>query len=405
MRSMISAEEAWLRIEGQLGEPTTETVSRSAAAGRVLARDVAATLDVPAQDVSAMDGYVVADEPSPGSRFPVRGILAAGDAPGATLEPGTALRIMTGAPSPRGAERVIPIECTDGGSETVEIRECGATGQHIRRRAEVTATGDVILRRGSVLQPSTLGLLATHGHAEIDVFARPSVTFLTGGDEVVAPEETPGPGQLRDSHSDFFLAACSQLGIGARSLGIVPDQRQALESAVREGMAADVLLMSGGVSMGEFDLVEGALGELGCEILFDKIAIQPGKPMVAARHERGWIFALPGNPASAMVTFWLLVRPALRRMMGFDDRFWHGALRGTLAGPLPRAKGRDLYLPARVAFEGGDALLHPQPPAGSHDVGAYGLGTALVRIPARSDPTPAGEPCDFLPLVEWLDRA
>ena len=350
-----------------------------------------------------MDGYVFGAAPEVGESIPVRGIIAAGDAPGTSIRSGESYRIMTGAPAPSSAERVVPVENTDGGKEAVVVQAPGGAGQHIRRQGEVTRIGDSILAAGTIVSPATLGLIATHGHAEVSVVSRPTVSFLTGGDEVVAPEETPEPGQLRDSHSDFFAGACAQLGLDARALGIAPDSAEAIEALVREGLESDVLLMSGGVSMGEFDLVEGALEELGCEILFESVAIQPGKPVVAARHERGWVFALPGNPASAMVTFWLFVRPALRRMMGFEDGYWHGALSGVLGGEAPRAKARDLFLAARVSFEEGRIVATPRKPAGSHDVGAYGVGSALIRIPARSEPAVAGKACDVLPLAEWRD--
>lgn len=400
---MISPEEAWIRIEAKLELLPGETCSRRNARGRVLAESVSATVDVPAQDVSAMDGYVFGSAPVAGDSVRVLGVIAAGDRPGTALEAGQSYRIMTGAPSPDGAERVVPVEHTDRGSDDVIVHEVGSAGQHIRRRGEVTRAGARILEAGTVVTPATLGLLATHGHGEVSVVSRPSIATLTGGDEVVSPEQVPQPGQLRDSHSDFFVGACAQLGIEVNSLGIAPDDPAAIERLVTRGMTHDVLLMSGGVSMGEFDLVEGALEALGCELIFDSVAIQPGKPVVAARHDGGWVFALPGNPASAMVTFWLFVRPALRRMMGFDDGYWHGGLGAVLGAELPRAKGRDLFLAAQASFEGGEIIVTPQLPEGSHDVGAYGRGSVLVRIPARSEAKRKGDACDILPLVEWRD--
>ena len=172
---------------------------------------------------------------------------------------------------------------------------------------------------------------------------------------------------------------------------------------IAEGLRFDVTLVSGGVSMGEFDLVEGMLAELGCEVLFDALAIQPGKPMVAAVHAGGLVFALPGNPASAMVCFWLLVRPALRRLGGLPDAFWRDALRGTLSAPLPAARDRDRFLPAIVRFEGGELRVEPVVPLGSHDLAAYARGTALVRVPAGSPARSAGEPCTILPLANWAN--
>ena len=170
------------------------------------------------------------------------------------------------------------------------------------------------------------------------------MAVLTTGDEVVLPTATPGPGQLRDSHTDFLLAAGTALRLDFESLGIATDRADNLGPLLRAGLERDVLLVCGGVSMGEFDLVEGTLIRLGCEVLFHGVNLQPGKPLLVARHGGGWVFGLPGNPASVMVTYWLFVRPLLRRLMGLPDAFWAGALRATLDAPLPAGAARDRFL-------------------------------------------------------------
>ncbi len=400
---MLSPEEAWTAIAAEAETLPIERVSRADAVGRVLAEGLTATVDVPAHDVSAMDGFALGGDIEAGAALAVDGIVAAGDPPGAELRPGAALRIMTGAPAPAGSDRVIPIEQTEfkaGDAATVRIVETVPTGSHIRRQAEVTAVGGPLLAEGELLTPGGAGVLATHGIHEAPVYRRPTVATLSTGDEVVPAEAEPGPGQLRDSHRDFLRAALAQLGIEARSLGIARDDPAELRAKVERGLDSDVLLISGGVSMGEFDFVEQVLGDtgLGCRILFDAVAIQPGKPLVAARHDRGWVFGLPGNPASAMVTYWLLVRPLLRQMTGIADSFWQGALRGRLKGGLPFAKGRDRFLPCRLEFSSGEVLVDPRPPLGSHDLVAYGAGAGLVRVPKFSAPAAAGEPCEVLPL-------
>ena len=399
---MLSPEDAWAAIAAEAETMQVERVTRAEAVGRVLAEGLTATVDVPAHDVSAMDGFALGGDVEAGAVLPVDGIVAAGDPPGADLRPGAALRIMTGAPAPAGADRVIPIEQTEfeAGADAVRIVETVPAGRHIRRRAEVTAAGGPLLAEGELLTPGGAGVLATHGIDEAPVYRRPTVATLSTGDEVVPAEAEPGPGQLRDSHRDFLRAALAQLGIEARSLGIARDDPAELRAKVERGLDADVLLISGGVSMGEFDFVEQVLGDtgLGCRILFDAVAIQPGKPLVAARHDRGWVFGLPGNPASAMVTYWLLVRPLLRQMTGIADSFWQGALRGQLGRGLPFAKGRDRFLPCRLEFSSGEVLVDPRPPLGSHDLVAYGAGAGLVRVPKFSAPAAAGEPCEVLPL-------
>jgi molybdopterin molybdotransferase len=396
----LSPDEAWRRIAERLRPLGAESVARRAGAGRVLAGDLAATVDVPAADVSAMDGYAVAGEVRPGERRPVVGTVAAGDPPGLEIVPPAVARIMTGAPVPRGADRVVPVEATDGGREAVLFHSGTNPGEHVRRQGEIVRAGDTLLPAGSRLTPGALALLATHGYADLPVHRAPAVAVLTTGDEVVPPEATPAPGQLRDSNTDFLLAAGAGLGLRFESLGIAPDQVDALRSLIEHGLRSDVLLLCGGVSMGEFDFVEGVLAELGCEAVFDGVALQPGKPLVfAVSREGGLVFGLPGNPASVMVSFWLFVRPALRRLMGIEDSWWGSALAGVLDAPLSGAGNRDRFLAAAVDFRDGELHATPFPPRGSHDLAAYAHGTALVRVRPGAPPARAGERCEVMLLM------
>ena len=398
MAPLLTPEEAWQRISGRLRPLPEEEAGRRTAAGRVLARDLAATVDVPGEDVSAMDGYAVSGEVRPGERRPVAGRIAAGDPPGFELAPPAVVRIMTGATVPRGADRVIPVEATDGGREEAVFHAGAVPGENVRRQGEVLRRGEPLLPTGSRLTPGALALLATHGYATVPVHRAPSVAVLTTGDEVVSPEATPAPGQLRDSHTDFLLAAGATLGLRFDPLGTAPDREDALRAFVERGLCSDVLLLCGGVSMGELDLVEGVLAGLGCEALFDAVAIQPGKPLVFAVHPGGWVFGLPGNPASVMVGFWLFVRPALRRLMGIEDFWWNGVT-GRLAAPLPGAGNRDRFLSAAIEMRGGEILVTPFPPKGSHDLAAYAHGTGLVRVRAGAAPAEAGAACEVMVLV------
>ena len=406
---MISPEEAWARIARELAcrTPQTVTLPRRRAAGRTLAEALAARVDVPAADVSAMDGYatggVFGSTGPDGAPTPVVGAIRAGDPPGFVLPAGFAVRIMTGAPVPEGADRVIPVERTDGGLNQVVFKNTVAAGDHIRRRGEIVHQGEALLAAGARLGPGALSLLATHGYGEVPVLEPPSVAILTTGDEVVPPDTEPAPGQLRDSHTDFLLAACRSFGVAAEPLGIAPDRQDELATQIERGLGFDVLLLCGGVSMGEHDLVEGVLDRLGCRIVFDGVAIQPGQPLVFAVHDRGLVFGLPGNPASVMACFWLFVRPALRRWLGVPDGFWHGALAAELAAPLPGASGRDRFLTAEVTFASGTIRATPRLSRGSHDLSAFALGTALVRVRAGAPPQPAGAPCEILPLGDWRE--
>ena len=392
---------AWRLLAERLEPLPAESVPRRSATGRVLAAPLTATVDVPAADVSAMDGYAYAGDLEEGAACRVVATVAAGEPPGLRLDPGTAAAIMTGAPVPAGADRVVPIERTDGGRDRVVVRQPVEAGANIRRHAEVLGVGDPILPAGAVLGPGAMALVATHGYAEVPVHRSPSVAVLVTGDEVVPPERTPAPGQLRDSHTDFLLAAGTGLGLRFDALGISPDDPETLARSVAAGLASDVLLISGGVSMGEFDFVEDVLADHGCEVLFDRVDVQPGEPLVAARHDGGLVFGLPGNPASVMVCFWLFVRPALRRLMGFEDRYCHAPPTSTLAPAAPEATDLARFLPALIPVRYGELLASLTPGKGSHDLLAYGSGSAIARIPAGSSPSSVGDPCEILPLVNW----
>lgn len=397
-RKLPTPEEAWEAIAAHLAPLAQEEIGRREALGRVLTRSLAAVVDLPAEDVSAMDGYAVTGDVGPGDSRPVLATVAAGDAPGYRLSPGAAARIMTGAPVPSGADRVVPVEATDAGRDRVTFRLPAGPGENIRRRGEVLAAGDELLPAGSALTPGALSLAASHGYALLPVHRAPTVAVLATGDEVVPPETVPAPGQLRDSHTDFLLAAGNELGLSFQPLGIAPDRRDALAVLIERGLGSDVLLLCGGVSMGEFDLVEGVLADLGCRTVFDGVAIQPGKPLVFAVHDRGLVFGLPGNPASAMVTFLLFVAPALRRLTGHAAAVWSEALTGTLREPLAKGSARDRFLPAEARCEAGRLLVTPIPPKGSHDLAAYGRGNALLRLRPGAPAAPAGSACEVLLL-------
>jgi molybdopterin molybdotransferase len=394
----IHPDEAWRRIDAALRPLPSEEAERRQAAGRVLAQALVATVDVPAADVSAMDGYALPGPVPPGELRTVAATIVAGDAPGFELAAPAVARIMTGAPVPSGADRVIPVEASESISrETVTFRAGAEAGDHVRRRGEVLRVGDPLLPAGALLTPGALGLVATHGYARVPVHRAPAVAVLATGDEVVPPETEPRPGQLRDSHTDFLLAAGTGLGLRFEPLGIAPDRVDALRALVERGLQSDVLLLCGGVSMGELDLVEGVLSDLGCRAHFDAVAIQPGRPLVFATHPGGIVFGLPGNPASVMVSFWLFVRPALQRLMGREAHWWPG-IPGVLAAPLPAAGPRDRFLPAEVAFQDGVVQVTPYPPRGSHDLAAYARGTALVRIRTGAAAAPAGAGCELVLL-------
>jgi molybdopterin molybdotransferase len=402
---LIALEAAWERLLPWLQPLPARELPLASAAGRVLTERILARVDVPFADVSAMDGYALAGESRAGDVLPVRGRIAAGASTTTALAPGDAVRIMTGAPLPPGADRVVPVEDTDGGGERVTIRGAAPAGAHVRRRGEIHRAGEALLARGDRLGPSALALLAANGIDEAPVHAPARIALLVTGDEVVAPGATPGPGQLRDSHTAFLTAAATSAGATVTHLGIARDDPDDIRERLALGLDADLLLATGGVSRGELDFVEPVLAGLGFEPLFDAVAIQPGKPVAASvlRRTAGAplvAIGLPGNPASAMVCFWLLVRPALRRLAGLDAAPWMGAVTATTESPLPAAGSRDRFLPARLEARAGALFVTPLAPRGSHDLAAFAHGNALVRVRAGNAAAPAGAECSVMPLGE-----
>jgi molybdopterin molybdotransferase len=405
MLSILTPEEAWERIAQECAPLAAKVIGRDQALGRRLTETISATTDVPQADVSAMDGYACDGQLPTNTPIAVVGTVAAGQLADFQLQPGECAKIMTGAVLPPGTDRIVPIELSDGGKQRVRFQTMTAANAHIRRQGEVVRPGELLLAEGSLLTPGGLALLASQGIQRLKATRQPRVSVLATGDEVVPDTAVPQPGQLRNSNSPFLLAAGRSMGLAFHPLGIASDDRNALRQDISRGLESDVLLLTGGVSMGDFDHAEEIFAELGCRCLFDKVAMQPGKPLVVARYgdrqDGTWVFGLPGNPASVMVTFWLFVRPLLRRLQGFDDGFWVGAQQGVLTSPLPAGKARDRFLPARVTVRQGALLVQPQNSAGSHDVSAYAHGTALLRIRRAAAKAEAGDPCEVLPLNSW----
>ncbi len=402
---MLTPEEAWRRINARLPLQPTAWRSRREALGGVLARPIAATTDLPAHDVSALDGYAYAGELAPGDKLRVRGVVVAGDPPGARLGPGEALQIWTGAPVPEGAERVVGIEETELSPERdwVRIARPAPLGAAIRRRAEIVAAGAPLLPAGARLGPAALSLLASQGIDPVEIARAPRVAVIATGDEVVAPDLAPGPGQLRDSHTDYLLAAGRRLGLDFAPLGIAPDDAHLLEQWIGSALEKfEVVLVCGGVSMGGRDHTEDALRALGIAIEFDGVAVQPGKPLVFGHRSDRLLFGLPGNPASVMVAFRLFVRPALERLLGHDAGFWSSARPIPLAAPTGAGKMRDRFVPARLESGAEGSAVSPRARPlgvrGSHDLVTFGLADLLLRVRAGDPPRSAG---DTIEAIDW----
>lgn len=314
--------DALAALLAQAAPLAVESVSTFDADGRVLAQDIVSALQVPPHDNSSMDGYALrcADVIAPGVQLPVSQRIPAGSA-GAPLQPGTAARIFTGAPVPDGADAVVMQEdCTPAGEGAISVNTVPKNGQWIRRSGEDVTRGSVVLARGERLSPASLGLAASVGRDQLQVARRPRVALFSTGDELVMPGEvTPErmpPGAIYNSNRFFLRALLRRAGCEVTDLGIVPDRREATVQALRDAAQAhDLILTSGGVSVGEEDHIKPAVQSLGTLDLW-QIAMKPGKPFAHGRIGNAHFIGLPGNPVSSFITFFLLVRPFLLKLQG-----------------------------------------------------------------------------------------
>lgn len=329
--------------------PLAEPVNLQALVGRVLADDFHAPCDLPRWDNSEMDGFAVrATDCRPGSRLRVVGQLPAGaSATGLKVVPGTAVRIMTGAPVPAGCDAVVPIENTVSEGDTVTLTQGVEPGDYIRRQGSDMVAGEAVIAAGTVLRPAEINLLAACGCTRAGVFRRPKVAILSTGDELVPPGETPGPGQIVDSNAYSLLAAVTEIGAVAQLLGIARDNQEELRDKIGRGLDADVFITSAGVSAGDRDLVRDVLAELGVELRFWKVAMKPSGPTAFGLKGKTMVFSLPGNPVSSMVGFEQLVRPALLKMMGYS-RIFRPRVDATMKTPLRNETGKTRFLRVRV---------------------------------------------------------
>lgn len=369
--------------------------------GLAVAEDVYAPIALPTFDNSAMDGYAVVAADLPGAsadapvQLPVVGEIGAGQADLLAMSPGSAVKIMTGAPVPTGCDAVVPYEWTDRGVARVEITQEPRPGQHIRRAGEDVAEGDLLIEEGTVLGPRHLGLLASVGRATVQARPRPRVVIISTGSELREVGTPLSHDAIYDGNSFLLAAAVRAAGAIAYRVGIVPDQPRAFLDALSDQLVrADLVVTSGGVSQGDFDVVKEALSPLGT-VWFGGVAMQPGKPQGfgVVGEDRTPIFTLPGNPVSSYVSFETFVLPALRTMMGRTP-----ARRPTttalLTEDLRSPRGRRQFARATYA----DGSVTPVGGHGSHLVGDLATADALVVVPEETTAVAAGEQVQVLRL-------
>jgi molybdenum cofactor synthesis domain-containing protein len=385
---MISVAEAIQIVRQETAVLPSEQVKLPDALGRVLAEDVIADSDLPPFDRSQMDGYAVRAEDAKDApvRLRIVGESAAGRGWHQELAEGQAVRIMTGAPVPAGADSVQQVELThelkDG--TVVELLESVETGKSIVKRGAEINSGEVVSRAGTMITPPIMAVLAAFGYATVAVYRRPRVGVLATGTELVPVDQTPGQDQIRDSNNYSIGAYAELTGATIERLPQTGDETSMLRRQIAEAAErCDVIVTSGGVSMGVYDLTKSALRELDAEIFFERVALRPGKPTVFARLPNGTlVFGLPGNPVSVSVTFNLFARTALLAMQGVAEP----ALKPETALLARAVKGtadRESYLPAQVTTnDDGQVVAFPLKWGGSSDFVAFAIATALVIVPA-----------------------
>ncbi len=383
----------------------TETVPLLEALGRALAEPVIAPLDLPRFDNSAMDGYALrAADSGPGAQLRITGYLLAGSLERPVVEAGCAVRIMTGAPLPPGADAVVPLELTDGDETLVRLRGPVPQGDHIRWQGEDVRAGQEILSPGTVLRPAEISLLASCNRTEVAVTRRPQVAILSTGDELVEVGTPLEAGRIVNSNSWSLAASVQELGGIPLQLGIARDNRECLREKLAQGLRADMLITSAGVSTGDLDLVREVLAEFGVEQHIWKVDIKPGRPTAFATRGKVPVFSLPGNPVATLVTFEEFVRPALLKMLG-QRQVIKPLLRARLQQPVRKKPGRAQFLRVRVQAVNGQLVASSSGDQNTGILRTSLLANAIAVLPPDQSDYAAGDEVEIHLLGrdgEWL---
>lgn len=391
---MTTFEEARSLILSSVAPLGRERVPIVAAAGRVLAEDIRAPWDIPRWDNSAMDGYAVrsADCGAPAT-LKLTGRQAAGGTVGPRVTPGCAVRIMTGSPIPEGCDAVVPFEEAEEAPGQVKVLLPVKPRAHIRFRGEDVGAGDPVIPAGALLRPPEISMLASFGRAFVPVYRKARVAVLSTGDELVELGGPLPPGRIIDSNTVSLAAAIEEAGAVPVLLGIAADDKDILREKIEEGLRADALITTAGVSAGDRDFVREVLGGLGVQELFWKVDIKPGRPTAFGLKEGRPVFSLPGNPVSSLVTFEVFVRPALLKMMGRPDPL-KPTVKAVLKEPIRKKAGKVHFFRVRIEDEGGEYVARTSGDQHTGILRTMVLADGIAVLPAERTAFEAGEKVD-----------
>jgi molybdopterin molybdotransferase len=403
---MIDHEDALALVLAAAKTLAAESVPLSRALGRTLARDVKAREDVPPFTKATMDGYALragdtglaSATTGAGGRavtLQVLEDLAAGRSSRTTVGPGQAVRIMTGAPLPRGADAVVMVENTEASGRSVAVRREVRPGDNIGRAGEDLKKGEIALERGTVIGPAETGMLAAVGLARVPVTRRPKLAVIATGDEIVEPGQPKRPGQIRNSNGPALTAMAARAGAEAIYLGIARDRTPSLSSKLARARGADILVLTGGVSVGDYDLVKDELRAAGVRPVFWQVRIKPGKPVFFGVRGRELVFGLPGNPTSAMVTFHLFVRPAVERMLGRKVQ-GGGTATAVLTEDIVLKPGRKQFLRGLLEDRGPILRVAPYGDQRSGVLRSMVRSRVLIVVPADVSRLEAGQEVEII---------
>ena len=394
---MIGIDEAYQIVLDNVRTLGPKKVGINDAMGFCLAEDVLSDIDMPPFNKSAMDGYaVIAKNTSVGAELKVVENIPAGPVPRKTVRKGHSSKIMTGAAVPRGADAVVKVEETEElKNGRVMIMKRVKKGTNICKKGEDFKKGKPVLKKGKILRPQEIGVLAMVGRQKVKVVSPPTVAIISTGDELVKITQKPKAGQIRDSNRYSLAAQVCQTHARVKFLGTTSDIKNKMLPLIKKGLKYDILIITGGVSMGEYDIVADTLQDAGVIIFFHKVAVRPGKPILFGKNKNTMVFGLPGNPVATYVNFELFVRPSIRKMMGFED-LSRTILKAQMEEPLYRKRTRREYRPAHLRMEDGRFYVAPVEWHGSADLLGTTRGNSFLIVPEETESISQGDEVEVM---------